>query len=107
MFHGTSFSAANSISRFGLGNGQYVTDDFELAASYALRTDCPAIVVVEGKVTKPDEIAYDDIEFVAAEMMKATRILILTFGSKPADWYELDKNLERVYPELFARESWR
>jgi hypothetical protein len=107
MFHGTSESAAKSIIAQGLGKGQYVTDDFDLAASYALRTDQPAIAVVKGEVSKPDEIAYDDIEFVAAEMMQCLQVLRPTFSGKPIDWYELDGNLERVHPELFSRESWR
>jgi len=107
MFHGTSESAAKSISQSGLGKGQYVTDDFELAASYALRTDRPAIAIVEGKVSRPTEIAYDDIEFVAAATMRCVRVLRPKFNSKPPDWYELDDNLNRAHPELFARESWR
>ena len=107
MFHGTSISAAKNISKSGLGKGQYITDDFELAASYALRTNQPAIVVVEGRVSKPEEIAYDNIEFVAGEMMKCIQVLRPAFDGKPSDWYELDGNLERVHPGLFKRESWR
>ena len=107
MFHGTSSKNAESVLCTGLPKGQYVTDDFELAASYAMRHNEPAVVIVDGKIAQPDDPAYDDIEFVAADNMKCAQILRPTFSEKPADWYELGKNLERVHPGLFAKENWR
>ena len=108
MFHGTSLDNARNIQSAGfLSSGQYVTDDFELAASYALRHGAPAVIVVEGAVGLPDEIAYDSIEFVAAENLKVVEVLQPTFAGKPLDWYDLDDGLNRRYPHLFELENWK
>ena len=105
FFHGTSRENANAIIKEGLAAGQYVSSDFELAASYALRNSNPIVLEVQGAICLPKEVAYDDIEFIATETLTVIGVFAPKFVQEQ-DWYELDENLDRLYPEYFDPKNW-
>jgi hypothetical protein len=109
MYHGTSTPNARKIVKSGLAPGSYVTPDFELAASYALRTGDPAVVCLYPKahVSTPEDPAYEGVELVTTRRAYVMRTLRPKFQEIPADWYELTDGMERKYPDLFERENWR
>jgi hypothetical protein len=110
MYHGASQQSAAAIAIGGLRAGSYTTTDFELAASYALRNDNPAVIVVDSADATPpsaDEIVYDE-EFILQSNAKITGVCLPQFAGKPADWWELNDDLSgRKYPELFNKNNWK
>jgi hypothetical protein len=102
--------------RFAPDAGSYVTQNFGLAASYALRQPNPAIVIVDAQVRLPDEIAYLGEEFQTVGISQGLQVLRPKFDSTelaevadlPADWWEeLADNLGSYrYPHLFSLSNW-
>lgn len=105
-FHGTSARHARTIQERGLQRGAFVTTDFDLAASYALKHAEPAIVILTGEVAEPRARAYDG-EYIALNM-RATGVPCPQFADVPDDFYELNDSLSgRKYPDLFDRKQWQ
>jgi|SRR5215212_10066226 len=107
LYHGTSAERAAQIVRSGLRSGSYVTTDFDLAVSYALRHDRPIVLEVRATTAPPAERAYDE-EYVTSSAARILAVLAPAFDAIPEDWMELTDDLTgRKYPALFARENWR
>ena len=110
MFHGTSRQCALEIEAKGFDEKSYITSEFELATSYALRQRGNAVILVFEIVDfePPEEPAFD-VEFLTTSKAFPIKKLAPTFDSNelPEDYYDLDEEANgRKYPQFFEEKAW-
>lgn len=107
MYHGTSRKNAKSIAAAGSFTGS-VTSDFETACMHALgKHEEPAIVVVSGTFTVPEDAAYDEHETIGARPVAVLVPAVALPAGRPAQRVDLNDRLQPEHPELFVQSNWR